>query len=49
MIRTVASSVDGPRRVLRCGKCCRWRDGRVLQNGRRWENRVVGVNSMISL
>jgi hypothetical protein len=46
MIRMGASYVDGPRRVLRCSKCCRRRDWRVLLKGRRRESRTVGVNSM---
>jgi hypothetical protein len=33
MIRTGASSVASPRRVLRCSKCCKWRYGRVLLTG----------------
>jgi hypothetical protein len=44
MIRTGASSVAGPRRVLGCSKCYRRRDGRVFLNGRRRENRAVGIN-----
>jgi hypothetical protein len=45
MIRTGASTVAGTWRVLRCDKCSRRRDWRVLLNWRRRESRAVWFDS----